>query len=101
MTVGAYPAGASRDGVMDLVGNVVEWCSDTFRYYASEAQVNPCQQTSSPYRAIRGSSWDYYGWPPEAVDREFNNPGYPGYIYIGLRVVVPEVGWRKLAGRKD
>jgi formylglycine-generating enzyme required for sulfatase activity len=100
MTVGAYPAGAARDGVMDLAGNVVEWCSDWFQYYTPDAKTDPCQQAPSPYRAIRGSSWDYYGYPIEAVDREFNNPGYPGYIYIGLRVVVPEAGWRKVTQGK-
>lgn len=101
MTVGAYPAGASRDGVMDLVGNVAEWCSDGFQYYTPEAKSNPCPQTPSPYRSIRGSTWDYYGWPPEVFDREFNHPGYPGYIYIGLRVVVPEAGMKKLEGGRS
>jgi formylglycine-generating enzyme required for sulfatase activity len=96
MTVGSYPAGASRDGVMDLAGNVAEWCSDWFQYYTLDSKTNPCQQTPSPYRSIRGSSWDYYGCGLESTDREFNNPNYPGYIYIGLRVVLPEAGWKKL-----
>ena len=96
MTVGAYPAGASRDGAMDLAGNVAEWCSDWFQYYTKEPKTDPCQQSPSPYRSIRGSSWDYYGCPIEAADREFNNPKYPGYIYLGLRVVLPEAGWKKL-----
>jgi formylglycine-generating enzyme required for sulfatase activity len=97
MTVGAYPAGASRDGILDLAGNVAEWCSDTFQYYTAAAEIDPCVQAPSPYRAIRGSSWDYYGHPLEVVDREFNNPNYPGYIYLGLRVVLPATGWRGLA----
>lgn len=97
MTVGAYPAGASRDGVMDLAGNVAEWCSDWYQSYTTQAQLNPCQQMPSPYRSIRGSSWDYYGCGLHVTDREFNGPGYPGYIYLGLRVVLPEAGWKKVS----
>jgi glucan endo-1,3-alpha-glucosidase len=96
LTVGAFPAGASRDGVMDLAGNVVEWCSDWFAYYSPESKSDPCQQTPSPYRSIRGSSWDYYGCGLTVTDREFNSPGFPGYIYIGLRVVLPDAGFQKL-----
>ena len=31
-----------------------------------------------------------------AADREYNNPNYPGYIYLGFRVAVSEAGYRKL-----
>jgi formylglycine-generating enzyme required for sulfatase activity len=80
---------------MDLAGNVAEWCSDWFQYYTADGQTGPCNQTPSPYRSIRGSSRDYYGYPLEAVDRECNNPRYPGYIYLGLRIVLPQAGLRK------
>ena len=96
MVVGSYPAGASRDGVMDLAGNVCEWTSDWFQPYESEASTDPLVQEESNYRTIRGSSWGYYGCPVEVHDREYNNPKYPGYVYIGLRVVLPEPGWKKL-----
>ena len=96
MVVGSYPAGASRDGVMDLAGNVCEWTSDWFQPYSDEAAGDPLVQESSNYRTIRGSSWGYYGYPVEVHDREYNNPKYPGYVYIGLRVVLPEAGWEKV-----
>ncbi len=102
MVVGSYPAGASRDGIMDLFGNVCEWNNDWFQYYTPAAKTDPhVWETPSPYRSIRGSSWDYYGYPPEAIDREFNHPGFPGYIYIGLRIVLPEAGQRKLMDGQD
>ncbi|MEI6520861.1 MAG: SUMF1/EgtB/PvdO family nonheme iron enzyme [bacterium] len=44
--VGSYPAGASEYGVMDMAGNVAEWCSDDFK---KEGDV-------STYRIIRGGS---------------------------------------------
>jgi glucan endo-1,3-alpha-glucosidase len=97
MVVGTYPAGASRDGVMDLAGNVSEWVGDWLQPYAAEQQTDPhVWDRPSPYRAIRGSSWGYFGRPLRVTDREFNHPGYPGYIYIGFRVVLPEAGRKKL-----
>jgi len=99
MEVGSYPAGASRDGVLDLAGNVCEWCSDWFGLYTAEAKTNPCHAVPGNYRSIRGSSWDYYGWPLRNTDREFNNQNYPGYVYLGLRVVLPEAGWKKIKDR--
>jgi len=94
--VGAFPRGASRDGVMDLAGNVMQWCGDWYQYYPSEAQTDPLQTEPGHSRVLRGGSWGYYGYSQRARAREFNSPVYPGYIYIGFRVALPEAGWRKL-----
>jgi formylglycine-generating enzyme required for sulfatase activity len=98
MVVGSYPAGASRDGVMDQAGNVAEWCSDWYHPYASgdTPPANPCNQTPSHSRVIRGGSWGYYNFSQRVADREFNNPRYPGYIYVGFRLAIGEAGLRKL-----
>jgi hypothetical protein len=97
VVVGSYPAGASRDGVMDLAGNVGEWCTDFYAYpYPADAQANPCNQTLGNYRSIRGGSWSWYGWSQRATDREFNSPGYPGHAYHGFRVVLSEAGRNRL-----
>jgi len=96
MSVGSYPAGASRDGVMDLAGNVAEWCTDWFTSHSADAKRDPVCQTPSNYRSIRGSSWGYYGFPQRVSDREYNNPNYPGYIYLGFRVAISDRGFRKL-----
>jgi formylglycine-generating enzyme required for sulfatase activity len=97
--VGSYPAGASRDGVMDLAGNVGEWCTDWYDYYSADEQTNPCQMKPGNYRVIRGGSWGWYGYSQRATDREFNSQNYPGHAYYGLRVVVSEAGWKKLGQR--
>lgn len=99
VAVGSYPAGASRDGVMDLAGNVAEWCSDLYNAYPTNAQTNPCSQTPSNHRSIRGGSWGYYNFSQRCADREFNSQVYGGYIYIGLRIVLPEAGYLKLYGK--
>ncbi len=97
--VGSYPAGAARDGVLDLAGNVAEWCSDWFVPYVSEAATDPHADTKANHRCIRGGSWGYYGLSQRCTDREFNNPAYGGYIYVGFRVALPQSGHRKVRGR--
>jgi glucan endo-1,3-alpha-glucosidase len=97
MVVGTFPAGRSRDGVMDLAGNVCEWTNDLFHRYAKQPQANPhVWQPPGPHRSIRGSSFGYYGTPVRVTDREFNSPVYGGYIYIGFRVALPDAGVRRL-----
>jgi len=101
VVVGSYPAGASRDGVMDLAGNVGEWCTDWYVYpYPAGKQTNPCNQSPGNYRVIRGGSWSWYGYSQRAADREFNSQNYPGHAYYGLRVVLPEAGWKKVQAAK-
>ena len=87
---GADEGDVSRDGVFDLGGNVCEWCEDNYRYTAFPGTENPLDKrppTSGrmDFRSIRGGSFGYYG-SARVCDREFNSPGYGGYIYIGFRV---------------
>lgn len=97
MVVGTFPAGRSRDGVMDMAGNVCEWTNDQFHRYSSNDQADPhVWEPPSRYRGIRGSSFGYYGAPLRVTDREFNTPVYGGYIYIGFRVALPDAGVRRL-----
>ena len=96
VVVGSFPAGASRDGVMDLAGNVAEWCSDWYQLYTADPQTDPWKRGRS-HRVIRGGSWGYYGYSQRARDREFNSQVYPGYIYVGFRVALPESGCKELA----
>ncbi len=82
------------DGAFADLREPVNW----FEPYTAEAKLNPHVQatTHGNFRSIRGSSFGYYGKPLRVTDREFNNPVYGGYIYIGFRVALPEVGMRKL-----
>ncbi|KFB77789.1 SUMF1/EgtB/PvdO family nonheme iron enzyme [Candidatus Accumulibacter cognatus] len=67
--VGVYPHGASPEGVLDLSGNVWEWC---LNQYDQPERIQP--DTSGQSRVLRGGSWHLnaayarasrrYGYPP-------------------------------------
>ncbi len=56
--VGAYPAGASPCGALDMAGNVYEWVSSLYEpypYKATDGRENPKDLYSN--RVLRGGSW--------------------------------------------
>jgi serine/threonine-protein kinase len=62
--VGAYPEGASPFGVLDLAGNVWEWCEDYDdpSFYEAGPTYNPKNTRRSekkPLLVMRGGSWMY------------------------------------------
>ena len=55
--VGMYPHGATKQGVLDMAGNVWEWCLNT--YEQPEAPESLCIDESKTSRVFRGGSWNY------------------------------------------
>jgi iron(II)-dependent oxidoreductase len=86
--VGTLPDGASAYGVQQLVGDVWEWTSSTFRPWPG-FRAFPYREYSevffgSEYRVLRGGSW---ASAPEAVRATFRNWDYPirRQIFAGFR----------------
>ena len=53
--VGAFPSGATPDGVQDMVGNVWEWTSSSFEAYPGGAALPDSMRN---YRVSRGGAFD-------------------------------------------
>jgi iron(II)-dependent oxidoreductase len=52
--VDAFPAGASKEGVLNLVGNVWEWTRDFYAPYEGD----PAATNAGNYRVLRGGAWN-------------------------------------------
>jgi formylglycine-generating enzyme required for sulfatase activity len=77
--VGTFPHAATPEGVLDMSGNVWEWCQDVFRPFESRAERDPLVLGASGARRVcRGGDFDRglhharayvrQGWRPTGED---------------------------------
>jgi formylglycine-generating enzyme required for sulfatase activity len=97
--VGAFPAGRSPFGALDMAGNVEEFVADDYRPYPGGPFVDDhLVETQGKYRVARGGSFARYG--DLARTRRRHGP-FPGPLYpIGFRLATHATpGTRRRAGR--
>jgi formylglycine-generating enzyme required for sulfatase activity len=71
-------------GLMDMLGNVNEWCQDIYRQRYSRT-TNDQIGDSGSYRVLRGGSWDYDPRDARCADRGWLAPD-SRYIFTGFRL---------------
>jgi formylglycine-generating enzyme required for sulfatase activity len=82
--VGSFPAGASPNGVLDMIGNVWEWTADELKLYPGNTGKLPESiESGIVYRVIRGGAFDS---KQDASYRGFVD-GSKGYPKTGFRCV--------------
>jgi formylglycine-generating enzyme required for sulfatase activity len=86
---GKIPEGASPSGVMDMSGNVWEWCSDWYSkdYYNYSPPENPGGPEKGEKKILKGGSWYYEN--PAYLRVSIKLAEFPGTrnFMIGFRCV--------------
>ncbi|NUQ86636.1 MAG: SUMF1/EgtB/PvdO family nonheme iron enzyme [Anaerolineales bacterium] len=88
--VGAFPKGKNAYGLLDMSGNVLEWCATGWqenydKYLEKEKQNNNPEGDIA--RVLRGGAYFYGGWYLRCAWRDRHGPG-DGSDHVGFRVVV-------------
>lgn len=88
--VDSFPIGANSFGLLNMVGNIWEWCSDFYNatYYYVSPSRNPKGPKNETRRILRGGSWNDSRFDARTTRRWSYWPDLKRN-YIGLRLVFP------------
>jgi sulfatase modifying factor 1 len=81
---GSAPAGASRDGILDMAGSVWEWVWDYDGAYPTTSHTDYAGPTTPAYRADRGGSWAFDSGHLRATYRDATPPD-SAFADVGAR----------------
>jgi formylglycine-generating enzyme required for sulfatase activity len=89
--VGIFPESCSPEGVIDIAGNIWQWCEDIYNRnaYSKHSRKNPIYAPiydSGSYRVIRGGSWFFEPRLVRCALRFYYSPGNR-YSYLGFRLL--------------
>lgn len=87
--VDSFPNGASQYGLLNMAGNVWEWCLDTYdkSLYEDGNQENPVGSGDDTYRVMRGGSWASENKFLRCAYREFHEPVTRSFV-TGFRLSI-------------
>ncbi len=85
--VGSYPQGASPYGVLDMAGNVWEWCHSLYIPYPYNAKDGREDAKAEGKRVLRGGAFYGYAGVVRCAVRYWFNPNL-GDRFYGFRLVL-------------
>ena len=80
---------ANALGILDMSGNVAEWCSDWIHSYGTDKEIAPQGPDRGVHRVVRGGHAGGSEWAMHVSSRSHRNPDEPSSV-VGLRLAMDD-----------